>query len=99
MHAAVAARGIKPDNSMANSWDVALITVAGLNKIGPDGTAAQLRDYIANLQDFPGIDGIYDFKKYPERGLGAEAANVTRYDPATKSFVWLSGPGGHALPK
>ena len=99
MHAAVAARGIKPDNSMANSWDVALITVAGLNKIGPDGTAAQLRDYIANLQDFPGIDGIYDFKKYPERGLGSEAANVTRYDPATQSFVWLSGPGGRALAK
>jgi branched-chain amino acid transport system substrate-binding protein len=90
---------MKPDNSVANSWDAALIVIEGLRKIGPDGTAQQLRDFIANLQDFAGINGVYDFKKYPERGLGQEAAIVTRYDAATKSFVWLSKPGGAPLDK
>lgn len=99
LHAAYAARGIKPDNSVATSWDAALIIVEGLRKIGPDGTAEQLRDYIASLQDFAGINGVYDFKKYPERGLGQEAAIVTRYDTASKTFVWLSKPGGAPLDK
>ncbi len=99
LYAAFAARGLKPDNSVATSWDAALIVIAGLRAIGPDGTAAQLRDYIANLQDFPGIGGVYDFTTYPERGLGQDAAVVTRYDAATKAFVWLSKPGGEPLSK
>ncbi len=99
LHAAFEERGLHADNSVSNSWDAGLIVIEGLRKIGPDGTAEQLRDYIANLQDFAGINGIYDFKKYPERGLGQEAAIVTRYDPASKTFVWLSKPGGEPLQK
>jgi branched-chain amino acid transport system substrate-binding protein len=99
MFAALAARNVAPDNAVATSWDAGLIVVAGLRKIGPDGTAEQLRDYIANLRDFAGIGGVYDFTKYPERGLGTDAAVVTRWDPAKKAFVWLSGPGGAALGK
>ncbi len=99
MYAALAARGVAPDNSVANSWDAGLIIAAGLNKIGSDGTAAQLRDYIASLKDFAGVNGLYDFTKFPERGLGTDAAIVTTYDPAKKAFVWLSAPGGAALGK
>ena len=44
-----------------------------------------------------GVDGIYDFKKYPERGLGPDASTVTTYDPKTKAWVWLSKPGGEPL--
>jgi branched-chain amino acid transport system substrate-binding protein len=97
MYAALAERGMKADNNTAAPWDPALIIVAGLNRIGAGATGDQLRQYIAGLTDFPGIDGIYDFKKYPERGLGPEDMTVTRFDPARKSWVWLSKPGGEPL--
>jgi len=97
MHAVLKEHGLRADNMVATSWDAGLIAVAGLRKLGPNATAAQLRDYIANLTDFPGINGIYDFKRYPERGLGPDASIVTAYDPKTDSWIWLSEPGGAPL--
>ena len=78
-----ASTNLKADNQVATSWDTGLIIVAGLRKLGPDASAGQLKDFIANLTDFPGVDGIYDFKQYPERGLGPDASTVTTYDPKT----------------
>jgi branched-chain amino acid transport system substrate-binding protein len=97
MYAALKAHNLRADNQVATSWDAGLIVVAGLRKLGPTATAAQLRDFIANLKDFAGVDGIYDFTKYPERGLGPDASTVTTYDVATKSWKWLSKPGGAPL--
>lgn len=97
MYAALQARGLKADNMEATSWDAGLIVVAALRQLGPDATAEQVRDYIANLTDFAGIDGLYDFKKYPERGLGPESATVVRYDATTKTWEWLAQPGGAPL--
>jgi len=97
MYAALQERGLRPDNMTATSWDAALIVVEGLRKLGPDATAEQLRQYIASLTDFPGVDGIYDFKESPERGLGPASSIVTRYDAKEKAFVWLSKPGGEPL--
>ncbi len=99
LYRAYAERGIKPDGLAATSWDAAMIVVAALRKIGPDGTAQQLRDYISNLEDFAGVDGLYNFKKNPERGLGIESAVMTRYDKASDAFVWVSKPGGEPLSK
>ena len=56
-----------------------------------------IRDYIANLTNFAGVDGFYNFKENPERGLGPDSAIVVRYDPAAKAFVWLTQPGGAPL--
>jgi branched-chain amino acid transport system substrate-binding protein len=97
MYAALKERGMKADNNTAATWDPALLIVAGLNKLGPGASGAQLRDYIKSQTDFPGINGIYDFGKYPERGLGPSDMIITRYDAATKSWVWLSKPGGEPL--
>jgi branched-chain amino acid transport system substrate-binding protein len=97
MYAALAERKLQPDGMVATCWDAALIVADGLRKIGPNGSAQQLRDYIANLQDFAGVDGIYDFKKYPERGIGEDSAVITRYDIGKKAFVWVSKPGGEPL--
>ncbi|MGH6981510.1 MAG: ABC transporter substrate-binding protein [Stellaceae bacterium] len=97
MYAFLKTKNLKADNQAATSWDAGLIIVAGLRKLGPGATAAQLRDYITNLSDFAGVDGIYDFKKYPERGLGPEASTVTTYDPKTDEWVWLAKPGGEPL--
>jgi branched-chain amino acid transport system substrate-binding protein len=97
MNAVLAEHHLKADNMAATSWDAGLIVVAGLRKLGPRATAAQLKHYIDNLTNFAGVDGIYDFKKYPQRGLGPDSSTVTTYDPATNSWVWLSQPGGAPL--
>ncbi len=97
MYAALAKRGIKADNMVATSWDAALIVVQALRAIGPEATAQQLRRYISDLTDFAGVDGLYDFKVNPERGLGPTSSIVIRYDPQAKAWVWLSEPGGTPL--
>jgi branched-chain amino acid transport system substrate-binding protein len=97
MYASLAARHLKADNMEATSWDAALIVVAALRKLGPNATATQIRDFIANLTDFPGIDGIYDFKASPERGLGPDSAIAVTYDPVKKAWIWLAKPGGAPL--
>ena len=99
MYAILKERNLKADNMVATSWDAGLIVAAGLRKIGPNATAAQLKDYIANLTDFAGVDGIYDFKKYPQRGLGPQSSTVTTYDAQKKAWTWLSKPGGEPLSK
>ncbi len=99
MYATLKKRGLKADNMVATSWDGGLIVASGLRKLGSGATAAQLRQYINGLTDFPGVDGIYDFKKYPQRGLGQESATVTAYDAKTVSWTWLSQPGGAPLGK
>jgi branched-chain amino acid transport system substrate-binding protein len=97
MYAILKTHNLRADNQVATSWDAGLIVVEGLRKLGPNATATQLRDFIANLTDYAGVDGIYDFKKYPERGLGPDGSTVTTYDVATKSWKWLSKPGGEPL--
>ncbi len=97
MYAILKERNLKADNMVATAWDAGLIVVAGLRKLGPNATWAQLKDYIANLTGFEGVDGVYDFKKYPQRGLGPESSTVTTYDAKAKAWVWLSKPGGEPL--
>ena len=99
MYAILKKHNLKADNMVATSWDAGLIVVAALRKLGPKATGAQLREYIANLTNFPGVDGIYDFKKVPQRGLGPDASTVTTYDAKTEEWVWLSKPGGEPLNK
>jgi branched-chain amino acid transport system substrate-binding protein len=97
MYAILKEHKMKADNMVGTSWDAGLIVVAALRKLGPKATAAQIKDYIANLTDFAGVDGIYDFKKYPERGLGPDASTVTTYDAQKDAWVWLTKPGGEPL--
>jgi branched-chain amino acid transport system substrate-binding protein len=97
MYAILAERGLKADNMVATSWDAGLIVVAALRKLGPEATSDQLRQYIAGLTGFAGVDGIYDFQAYPERGLGPDSSAIVRYDAEGKRWVWLSKPGGEPL--
>lgn len=97
MYTALSARGLKADNMEATSWDAAFIVVAALRALGPGASAAQIRQYIADLTDFAGVDGLYNFKANPERGLGPDSSIVVRYDATAKAWVWLSQPGGAPL--
>ena len=88
---------IRPDVGTGTTWDTASIVVAGLRRLGPQASARGLRDFIAGLTDFAGIEGIYDFRTYPDRGIGEASSTVVRYDAAGKAWMWMSKPGGQPL--
>jgi branched-chain amino acid transport system substrate-binding protein len=98
MYAILKERNLKADNMVATSWDAGLIVIEGLRALGVNASADQLRHYIAGLTNFPGVDGIYDFKRFPERGVGPNASTLVTYDPQGKRWEWLSSPGGKPLP-
>ena len=62
--------------------------------LGFDATPAAIRAYIAGLQGFVGINGVYDFKAIPQRGIGIEWLVMIRWDKNKQSTVGVSKPGG-----
>jgi branched-chain amino acid transport system substrate-binding protein len=91
---ALKARGVIPDVGYVYSWDPALILAEALNRVGPDATAVQLRDFILKLHGFVGINGIYDFRDGSQRGLTVNGNILVRFDSSTKRFLAVTGPGG-----
>ena len=85
------------DTQLSQAWDPTMIIVDALRKFGTDVAPARLRDYIANLADYPGVSGIYDFKTVPQRGLDARNTVVTLWNSEAKRFDWASKPGGEPL--
>ncbi len=41
----------------------------------------------AGLTDFAGVDGIFDFKKHPQRGLGPNGAAVAAVKTLRRGLV------------
>ncbi len=78
-------------------WDQILIMVGALQKLGLDATPAQVRDYVNNLHGWTGINGLYDFTKYPQRGIGDDALVMVRWDPVNEAGIPLTLPGGAPL--
>ncbi len=91
------AANIRPDLGATIAWDPTLIVIDALRHLGTEATATQIRDYIAHLRGVAGINGIYDFKTSPQRGLTLRDAIVTRWNPATQTWDPVSGPGGGPL--
>ena len=86
--------GIKPDGPSTYAWDPALLVVEGLRKLKPDATAEDLRAYLLDLKGFAGVNGYYDFKAVPNRGLDEKNVVVTRWDPAAQTWAVVSDPLG-----
>ena len=98
-HASFKAAKVKPDNMSALAWDPANLVIAALRKLGPTATARQIKDYIDGQTSTPGINGIYDFKSAPQRGLTVNNALVSRWDPAADGWTVVSEPTGTPLSK
>jgi branched-chain amino acid transport system substrate-binding protein len=98
-HAAFKAANLKPDNMAALSWDPANIVVEALRKLGTKATASQIRDYVNSQTSLTGVNGIYDFKSVPQRGLTVKNALVSRWDPAADTWIVVSQPTGAPLQK
>jgi branched-chain amino acid transport system substrate-binding protein len=98
-YAAFSAANVKPDNMSALAWDPANLIIDSLRKLGAKATAQQVKDDLANLTGSAGINGIYDFKAVPQRGLTVKNALVTRWDPAADTWTVVSEPTGAPLQK
>jgi branched-chain amino acid transport system substrate-binding protein len=85
---------IKPDGPSTYAWDPALLVVEALRKLKPDATAEDLRAYLRELKGFAGVNGLYDFKAVPNRGLDESNVIVTRWDPAAQTWAVVSDPLG-----
>jgi branched-chain amino acid transport system substrate-binding protein len=95
---AFAAAGIRPDQSSDLPWDATMTVVAALRKLGTGASAEQIRDFIAHQQNLPGIEGLYDFVKIPQRGLDVSDTVVTEWSPKANTWVAMSKAGGTPLP-
>jgi branched-chain amino acid transport system substrate-binding protein len=88
---------VNPDVASGSAWDGTLVAIAALRQLGTNASARAVRDYIENLHDFAGIDGMMDFRGGNQRGLTAEATLVVRWDASRKAWAAMTGPGGKPL--
>jgi branched-chain amino acid transport system substrate-binding protein len=98
-NAAFKTANVKPDNMSALAWDPANLVIAALRKLGTKATAKDIKDFVDAQTAFPGINGIYDFKTVPQRGLTVKNALVTRWTPAADTWTVVSEPTGTPLAK
>ena len=98
-YASFKAANVKPDNMSALAWDPANLVIAALRKVGTKATAKDIKDYLDGQTTFAGINGIYDFKAVPQRGLTVKNALVTRWDPAADTWTVVSEPTGTLIAK
>ena len=88
------ASGLRPAQPQISAWDPGLVTIAALRTLGLNATAPQIKAFISNLRGFAGIQGIYDYEKVPQRGVGGDWVFVCRWDPAKDLMVPVSKAGG-----
>jgi branched-chain amino acid transport system substrate-binding protein len=96
-YAAFKEAGIQPDVASELAWDPALILVEVLRKLDPGASASQIHGYLEKMTGYAGINGIYDFQKVAQRGLGVSNAVVTRWDPGKNRWLPVSEPTGVPL--
>jgi branched-chain amino acid transport system substrate-binding protein len=89
--------GTRPDTGFLAAWDPAVLIVEAYRKLGVNATATQIRDYIAGLRGWTGIDGVYDFKAIPQRGIGTNGVVMVRWDSSKDNWVAVSRLGGMPL--
>jgi branched-chain amino acid transport system substrate-binding protein len=85
---------VKPDGPSTYAWDPAFLIVEGLRKLKVDATAEDLRGYLRELKGVAGVNGNYDFRAVPNRGLDESNVVVTRWDPAAQTWLVVSDPLG-----
>jgi branched-chain amino acid transport system substrate-binding protein len=90
---------LKLDNMSVLAWDPGNLIIDALRKLGAKASAQQVRDHIANQTSYAGVNGVYDFKAVPQRGLTVKNAVVTRWDPAADTWIVVSGLAGTPLQK
>jgi branched-chain amino acid transport system substrate-binding protein len=80
----------------STAWDPALLLTTALRHVGTNATAEQLRAYLAT-QRLAGVNGTYDFKRVPQRGLDDRSVVILRWNAASASWTPASKIGGAPL--
>jgi hypothetical protein len=73
------------------------LAIETLRHIPPDASKETAFAYVSKLQGWTGIDGVYDFVRYPQRGVGVDSVLMVRWDAASNSLVPASHGGGAKL--
>jgi branched-chain amino acid transport system substrate-binding protein len=95
----LAAENAKPDMIQISAWDPAMVVVDALRKLGPNATAAQLHTYLNGLRGWTGVNGSYDFRTNPQRGVGESNVVMVRWDQQQSKGIAVSKLGGAPLGK
>ena len=95
--AAFKAAGVVPTTGSAYAWDPTSIVMSAIKQFGPDATATQIRDYIADLHGFAGVNGVYDFRSGDQHGLGVDSVVVVKWSPSAGAATAASQPAGKPL--
>ena len=94
---AMNAHGTPVDCLQSLAWDPALLITSALRHVGTSGTPEQLRAYLANVRGIAGVNGTYDFKRVPQRGIDDRSVVIVRWNEADQSWVPASRAGGAPL--
>lgn len=86
--------GTPVDQVYISAWDPARLLVDAFKVVGTEATSARLRDYLGALHGWTGVNGPYDFRAVPQRGIGQEAVIMSRWDAARSQFEPVSKPAG-----
>lgn len=89
--------GTYPDSGIELGWEPIRAVADALNKLPAGADAKQLHDFLVNWQGHVGAEGIYDFKKTPQRGLNIDNAIVVRWDGGKKEWHLVSNLRGVPL--
>jgi branched-chain amino acid transport system substrate-binding protein len=92
-----AAENIKPDVGHTMVWDPMMIVAAALRAAGPDAKAEAVRNHLVRVQGYYGVNGAYDFKAVPQRGLSDENVVISRWNAPAKTWEVVSRPTGIPL--
>ncbi len=93
--AALKAANSKPELLYTQAWDPAMLLIDAVRHLGTNATTQQVRDWVLSQQSWAGISGIYDFKDGSQRGVGARALIMLRWDPDKQDFTAVSRPAGY----
>jgi branched-chain amino acid transport system substrate-binding protein len=86
--------GLKPEAGYVTVWDPALLVVSALRALGPNADAGQIRTYLSELHGWVATQGVFDFKSYPQHGVGVNSVLIMGWDKTTQAFVPASRRGG-----
>lgn len=89
--------GTRPDIGQSLAWDPTMLVLDAYRKLGVNASAAQIKEFIDGQRNWVGINGQYDFRTVPQRGVGVGSVIMVRWDPAKDTWIGVSKLGGKPL--